>query len=348
MTALRESDRLRLLLDSLEILSPTRLRFGDGGEIEWGALPAMQLAPQPDSPHDPELRPLRDAVAMLIYFAAYARVYDGGQVNLDGLRAPVVADPAFVSALSTANAGATRWDRGWKIYQADANGAVHIQKGDVATLAPAGQYSTGGFGFAPRVGAYVEFLVPHESVAAQPGWYHAFGTTVMSDHDAGRIGRFYLHISADDAAFAIAALTSLLNRYSVPFRLKVPVDPRHFDRTDALVLYTPRRFVPIVHRLVMAQEEVTQRLLSGTPLFALELCRGLAAADDPGTGESFGQSRCRLIADAILDGGSRSGQRQAKIEALERRFRRAGLDPCRPHLASGLVERYAAEPAVVS
>jgi hypothetical protein len=338
--------RLAILLDSVEIVSPSAFRMGGEQVFETDKLSSMSFPQSEGSPPEPGMRQLRDAVASMVYVAAYARVYQGGPVAVEGFPAAPVADPAFVGALSAANRGATRWDAGWKVYQAEANGAVHVRKGETATLAQAGQYATGGFGLGAGVGSYVQLLVSHESTAAQPGWYHALGETVMGDHDTARIGRLYFHVPAGEAPWLVGALTGALNRYRVPFRLKTPVDPAHLDRTDGLVLYVPRRFVAVAMRLVLAlSPELKKKLTPGTPLFARELRPGLSAADDPGTGESFGQSRCRLVADAILEGGAGPPDPAARTEALRRRFRREGLDAERPHLAAGLAERYVPQAA---
>ena len=55
-------------------------------------------------------------------------------------------------------------------------------------------------------------------------------------------------------------------------------------------------------------------------------------AEDPGSGESFGQHRCRLIAEALA---SAEGDRNGRALAVLRRFHEEGIDPEFPHLRPG-------------
>jgi hypothetical protein len=339
-------ERVATLLDSIEILSDLTFRIGGGADISAVQVPPM---PGPAAAAEKEASPgsilLRDALATLVYAAAYSRVYDGGEIGMDILASRVVADRSFVARLSQANRSAERWDGGWRVYQADANGAMHIKKGDSATLARPGQYiHATATGAMPAVGAFVELFAPRESLVDQPSWYHAYGETVMSDHDNGRIGRLYFNVSASEAPWLVGALTGTLNRYAIPFRLKCPVDPGSYDRTDALVLYVARRFFPVVLRVLRPlAPELAARLEPGTPLFAMRLLAGMGAADDPGTGESFGQSRSRLVAEAVVATGIGNGGRKPRKDALAASFRRLGLDIERPHLAAGLTDKYAVD-----
>jgi len=64
-------------------------------------------------------------------------------------------------------------------------------------------------------------------------------------------------------------------------------------------------------------------------------------AEDPGTNESFGMSRCRLVAEALWQAAS-SGQHSEpqRIEAIRTRFAQAGIAPDRPWLSPGSRDQY--------
>ena len=332
--------RLDVLFKNLDILSASDFSLG-GSKISTSVGAFVGFGPG-TPPYGPSPQ-LRDTLASVLYFSAYARVYAGGAFDLDVLSRPVVPDPNFTAALSSANPTAIRWEPGWQIFQLEQAGAVHVLKGDRATLVQPGQYTfAAGGGRSPRLGDAIEILVPRESLHHQPGMYFAFGETVGSDYDLARIGRFYFNAAASDAAWLIARLGDLLNRYAVPYRFKCALDPAVFDRTDGAVLYLARKFVPLFLRIFEdLGQECAARLQAGTPLFTKPLCRGVGMADDPGSGESFGQLRSRLLAEGILDawqaGNNTPAARRAAVAA---RFSQSGLRIEQPHLASGLVDIY--------
>ncbi len=331
--------RLTLLLDNVSLLPGASFRIGGGELFDSARVAAMPLVDDPACPLSSERRVLRDALATIFYMAAYARVYAGGPVAAADFLPPPQPDAAFMATLSAANAGRERWDPGWRIYKTEPSGAVHVQKGDTATLAQAGQYATGGVGIGGAAGGAAQLLLAHESLLMQPGYYYALGQTVMSDHDLARLARLYFHLDADQAPWTVHALTATLNRYRLPFRLKTPTDRRQYHRTDGLVVYVPRRFLPATLRLLLdMQAEWRARLRPGSPLFARDILPGLSGADDPGNGESFGQTRCRLLADALVSTGG--SDPAAWLAAARARFRLAGLRLEQPHLASGLTEIY--------
>jgi hypothetical protein len=74
-------------------------------------------------------------------------------------------------------------------------------------------------------------------------------------------------------------------------------------------------------------------MAEGTPLFAKPLARGLGFAEDPGNGESFGMSRCRLLAEALWSAWSRGVTDPAdRLAEVERWFASHGLSLERPWL----------------
>jgi lantibiotic modifying enzyme len=132
--------------------------------------------------------------------------------------------------------------------------------------------------------------------------------------------------------------------------MKCSTDPTKLDRTDGVVLYVARRFMPVVLRLIaLLAPELQQRLRPAVPLFSKPLLPGLGAADDPGTSESFGQVRSRLVADGIVDAWQQGrSSPQERYEAVLARFLRSGLSPIRPHLAPGLTDLYVLPQPVVA
>jgi len=337
-------DALLPLLEQLAILSPTRIRFGGEQDIDIDAItPTAAMTavnPAATATADPAAR-LADTLSTLLYFFAYTRPYRNEPIDLAELTQGVVADAAFLGRLSAANPTQDRWEAGWKVFQVEPGGAVHVLKGDVATVAQPGQYAyLPGAGRAPLAGAIVDFSIARQSLQHQPGTYYAFGDAVAGDYDMARLTRFYFNVPSAQVDVLLRRLGRELNRYRVPYRFKCPVDPRRFDRSDSGVLYLARRHAPTVLRLLRPLAgELAPLLRADTPLFTRTLLPGVGAADEPGDGQSFGQSRARLLAQALVDAGIGAGV-DARRAALAARLRQHGIDPFRPYLAPGLADIY--------
>jgi hypothetical protein len=78
-----------------------------------------------------------------------------------------------------------------------------------------------------------------------------------------------------------------------------------------------------------------------TPLFAKQLLPGLALAEDPGNGQSFGMSRCGLLAQSVVNSWQQGRQSQeSRMSILRALFEQAGLNPDKPHLSLSSVDHY--------
>jgi hypothetical protein len=247
----------------------------------------------------------------------------------------------FVQRLSEANTGRERWDSGWTITHLGANGQIFVAKGDRECAALPGTFlSDAAPGKPLQIGGRVRLHAPRESLDLQPGYYYAFGETL--DELAERLSqiRFYFHCRADSAASVLAAITSGLNRFQVPFRMKALLRPELYDRTDSLVLYVAARYFAITSRIIELMRE-RGVLSSSVPLFTKRLWLGIGVAVEPGTGESFGLHRCRLVAEGIVDAW-RDGEQdaRARLRAVAARFAAAGLDLARPYLGPSGVDLF--------
>ena len=135
----------------------------------------------------------------------------------------------------------------------------------------------------------------------------------------------------------VESLSTSLNRWFIPFRFKILNHRGAFTRLDAAILYAPRRYARVVLELC---SEIRQRIQTAlgeeTPLFTLRLAAGLGFAEDPGITESFGMSRCRLLAEAIWLAHSRGATRtDDRMRIIEEHFGAHGIDLDRPWLNPG-------------
>jgi hypothetical protein len=186
---------------------------------------------------------------------------------------------------------------------------------------------------------------PKESLTLQPGFYFAFGETVTEPSDEYGLIRFYWNINHQGAVRLIELCTRELNRFLVPFRIKCLTSCSQYTRLDAAVLYLNKRYYRIARELLTGvHEDLAGFLGPETPLFTKRLAPGLALAEDPGNGESFGTDRCRILAEAIWSAYQRGEQGVAeRLVEVAKQFKAYGLDLDRPYLNSRTIDQY--EPA---
>ncbi len=164
------------------------------------------------------------------------------------------------------------------------------------------------------------------------------------DDPALPLVRYYWHVSAEGAAPLVRAVSSAFNTADVPFRLKVASDPQAYRRADPAVLYLGWE----AHRqaadlLAGVHAAMAGSLRAEVPRFTRAVAPGVGVAEDPRIeGLSFGQHRCRVVAEglwtAFLHQRTTAAERAEEVVAA---FVRHGLDPARPHLGAGSDRKYA-------
>ena len=246
-------------------------------------------------------------------------------------RFDVRPDAALIQELSTANATPDRWEAGWTHVGPSPDGGALVVRNGVQRSVPLASIRSG---VDPSGGPSVLVRGLRESIDQQPGFYIAFGATWLAEESELDHVRFYWNLRGPrHGAPWIQAATARLNRFSVPFRLKCATAPDEFERRDPAVLYVHRRFARLVARLLGdVHDSVADGLDASVPLFTLRLRDGLGFAVDPGSGESFGMTRCRATAAACLAAfrGSATDS-TARIAELHAAFQRAGIDPSSPY-----------------
>ncbi len=335
---------LKTIFQAITILSPTSFSF---------AGKAMPEAVNPDPAQQytqNQSNPLITSLMQTLYQYCYIRRFNGqisewNESGQSGDKEPIGSESndAFVQSLSQANSSRERWEAGWQIYRVESSGQITAQKGNKSRLFWPGQFITPQrIGGPPQAGDSVMVYFPGESQSLQPGFYFVFGETVTDQTEEYNVIRFYWGIQAEGIADLIRFLTERLNRYQVPFRFKCPIKRNLYSRLDGAVLYLNKRYYQITAILLAEfQEKLGRFLLSSTPLFTKKLSEGLSLAEDPGTGDSFGQSRCRLLAEAIWNTYAKGYQTvDARLEEVRQLFHRSGLDFERPYLNAGSVDLY--------
>ena len=289
----------------------------------------------------PDMPPLMNELVMQLYQHCFASRYTGQAAAYQP--APTTSDPEWVGSLARANQSRERWEDEWRILHSMPNGHVLAQRGKTTrTLAPGEFINLSGSGMVLSTGTLVRVYVPRESRTVQAGYYFAFGETLPDSNDELSVVRFYWNVSAEGAPQLLQRISGDLNRWEVPFRFKTPSHPGMFARTDTAVLYAPRRYAQFTRGLVSEIHSAIHHLLrDDVPLFTLRLAPGLAFAEDPGTQESFGMCRSRILAQGIWQAHVQGAHSTAdRLKVVEQQFQSQGISLSRPWLNAGSADEF--------
>jgi len=277
----------------------------------------------------------------VLYERCYARRFDG---NGSTAQQPAVAhNPDFIQRLVAANQGGERLDHGWLITGVEPSGRVAAVKNGAVRFFPPGKYfSPYGPGGAVWYGMTVTVWLAKGSLSLQPGFYFAYGDTLGQEDPRNRL-RLYWNVRADGAPRLLAALTRHLNTFRVPFQFKTLLQPEQYaQRTDSSVLFVNQSFFPIVAQVYLdLAPALADDLEADVPLFTKPLGPGVGLAEDPGTGDSFGLSRCRILAGALLAAHAKGARTpEARLAEVEAHFSFHGLTLDRPYLNPRSADSY--------
>ena len=313
------TNRLSRIVESVQILSPSSLSFAG-------------LTSTLDEPGSDHRRAIIQHLGQLLYLHCYCRNFTG-VISTTIMTSPS-ADHDFVDQLSAANSSRDYLNRGWRLLKHMPTGHYVAEKNGMTRVLFAGEFVAHADIRGPvTAGTPISIFCPRESRTMHPGFYYVFGESIGDQQDDSGLLRLYWHLQAEGAVELVRLLTEHLNHFQIPFRLKVVNDPAGYDRTDAAVLYLNEKYFHTAKELI---DDVHQRLLprldNDTPLFSKQLGFGLGLAEEPTTGESFGQQRCRLLAESlwsIYELGLKGAEE--KVEQINKHFSANGFDLDFPH-----------------
>jgi hypothetical protein len=200
---------------------------------------------------------------------------------------------------------------------------------DRGTLRPAGDPDDA---FVERL--HAEFGGRHRLRSRLLGYLTVHGSSKVGDPVPPTV-RCYLNVVPEAAPRVFARLAAGVESAGVAFAAKLLDNPENFGRPDAAVFYTTRADAATLVRCAL---DVWNEGAFGAdvPAFTREVAPGIAVADDPGDGVSFGYHRCSLIARGLATAATTDPY--ARLGSIIDAFMRAGIDPARPHLAPGQSE----------
>jgi hypothetical protein len=240
----------------------------------------------------------------------------------------------FVAALSSANVASGAQESGWEVLRHAEGHVVVRREGLELWVRP--EECLGLDGSVPPPGAEVGLRMPKELLGVSPGYYVASGSQEFTRKRPFCLWRLYWNLTARGAVPFVRAATAALEG-AVPYRLKVLQDPHSFTRCDAGVLYFEagdRVAVAAAARRI--QQEVRRHLKPSTPVLTKRLDPGIGFAEDPGDDQSFGQQRCRLLADGIVSAHERAARSvDERLEVVSERLAANGVRLEHPYASPG-------------
>ena len=329
--------QLSRIIEAVAFHSPEQFTFAGRHSTEWNG---YQMATLPGAA-PPAVNAAVQTLQNVLYGACYTRCFTGAieETPVNGFG----NEDGWMESLSAANTSKDRWEEGWQVQQFLPSGQVNAQKGAISRSFWAGEFITrSGHGMAPQPGTPIAVFLPRESRTIQPGFYFAFGEHVASAEDEFPTVRYYWNVNRQGAAPVVRGLTASLNKFQVPFRFKIVSHPMLLNRSDTAVLYVGRRYYRIAAEVALdVHSQVAEGLNEDVPLFTLPLRQGLSFAEDPGTQESFGTARCRLLAEGLwLAFSEGKATARERLDCVRRHFAASGTSLERPYLNLASVNTY--------
>jgi hypothetical protein len=271
------------------------------------------------------------AIRGILADALYLRWFSQAAGRLRGSPRP---DFGLVARLRAAHAASCRFESGWTAAVDRFGRAVAIRAGQARRLQPFGYANLSRPGAPIRRGDRLAVSARRDAFDRTGGWWLTEGSVGVPR--AAPLVRVYWNGGADVAAELMGRLTEALEDGGHAYIVKCPTAAPLFDRVDPIVLYVDHgTWSRAKSDLRAVHASVEPSLRPGTPPLTRRLGRGVAVAEDPGGGRSFGQSRTAAVAAglaALLP--RRLADDAAVVETLAAALAAHGISPTRPHVGA--------------
>lgn len=251
----------------------------------------------------------------------------------------------FIRQLEEANSGSGYADSGWTVISADEDeiqvvkDGLHLWADPLRDLLPP-RGLTSGFDVLPSPsvltpGSDITLRLPN--AVWRGDYYVAIGNAGEPLGDSAALDLFF-NINAEGSILLMRSVVPSLNRWSVPFALKLLADPSWYDRWTTVVLRLPISAYDPLHTLLCGCYGMLRRYLRDPiPLFTLPLAAGIGLAETPANGDEGGLHRLELVVQALL---AAEPEPKVRLQLIRQRFEQHGLDWQQPHLNPGSTGSY--------
>lgn len=211
---------------------------------------------------------------------------------------PMLGRRDLTQALRAAVTSLSCFEPGWVVSQSAQDGTCVAAK-----LGQSRQFRPGEYSNLSRLGLPV---VPGDALAVceclqwidtGTGFWYLQSAAGGPD---GAMIRIYFNVGQEGVGFVLRELTEALDALKLRYSLKCPFLAAAYTRVDAVILYAQRDGWPTLQPVVEALAVQLQPYLRcDHPPLTLGLAPGVAFAENPDGGVSFGESRCRALAPVV-------------------------------------------------
>lgn len=276
-------------------------RFRSSAEACWFGKPANLAVPRrlgrvltPVQARACVLTGLQDQLYTNFYCRAVASPSSAGEIEAGSN----TGSARFVERLSGANGGAGFVEPGWEVRHIERTTLTVSRNGLALTVRAAALLPPD---VPPSPGLMASLRLPKEFISRLPGFYLAMGNRRLDDDAWKALIRLYWNVTPDGAVDLMRLATCELNTRRVPFQFKVHTNLARGVRSDGAVLYLHKPdYAEVCGVLEGICRTIAPNLRAAVPALTKRLAPGVGLAEDPGNGLSFGEHRCRLLAEGLL------------------------------------------------
>jgi hypothetical protein len=283
-------------------------------------------------PPDQRRKYLRQQITDCLYSRFYTR--GGGPEPLASVERSTRATPE-IDRLAQIYRHKDSWTGGWELVEQQ-GARSSVRRGGITVWTSSREVRN------PAADSRVEVRLPAVAERLSPGFLLLRGALDLDMAARGRVLRLYWNILPGGAELLFKNLTVHFDEGLLPYRLKILRALRSEARCDAAVLYLPAAGWHTARTFLEERySDMAAWLGPRTPAFTLRLAPGLAVAEDPPSGESFGRNRSQLLADGLLDAWENGiADPDRRIAAVCDGILAKGFDPENLHLDAGSREQY--------